>query len=71
MINNIFVVDSIMLSSKFLFLGLSAGIFLVYLFFNTPEVVCKTVTPENVHKLNFKDTEEKCYNLEAVETKCK
>jgi len=72
MTNNIFVVNSIMLSSKFLFSGLVVGIFLVYLFFNTPEVVCKTITPDNVHNINFKDTEENnCYSLEAVETKCK
>jgi len=31
MTNNIFVVNSIMLSSKFLFSGLVVGIFLVYL----------------------------------------
>lgn len=65
-----FAVNNIMLSSEYLFLGLSVGIFLVYLFFNTPEVVCKTITPNNVHNLNFRE-EDKCFNLEAIETTCK
>ena len=59
-----------MFDSKYLLFGISFGILVTYLFLYSPNVICKAVTPENVHTLNYKEGN-KCYKFTTEETECK
>jgi hypothetical protein len=57
------------ISNTYLFYGLVIGIFASYLLFNTPEVVCKAITPDNVEDISYK-RDNKYYGLDVEEVSC-
>lgn len=56
-------------NQKLLILGLSLGILVSYLIYETPKVICKVVTPDNYYDVNYK-IDNKCYNLDVKEVSC-
>ena len=56
-------------NQKLLILGLSLGILVSYLIYETPKVICKVVTPDNYYDVNYK-RDNKCYNLDVKEVSC-
>lgn len=56
-------------NQKLLILGLSLGILVSYLIYETPKVICKVVTPDNYYDVNYK-IGNKCYNLDVKEVSC-
>jgi len=56
-------------NQKLLILGLSLGILVSYLIYETPTVICKVVTPANYYDVNYK-IDNKCYNLDVKEVSC-
>jgi hypothetical protein len=55
---------------KLFIISLSIGIFLVYIYRPTPTVIYVYPTPDNVHKLQFKDMANNCFHFKSKEVTC-
>lgn len=51
-------------------ISLSLGIFFVYITNAPKDIIYVYPTPENANKVQYKDRTGKCFNYEAVKTKC-
>ena len=63
-----FIFDNI--DTFWFLISLALGLFLVYCTTPQPEVIIKYPTPENAHKLVFKDDSNNCYKFKTKEVKC-
>lgn len=51
-------------------ISLAVGLLLVYIFNPTPTVIYVYPTPDNIDKLQYKDSANNCYEFSAQEVKC-
>lgn len=51
-------------------ISLVIGLFIVYVFNPTPNVIYVYPTPENIDKLQYKDYANNCYEFISKEVKC-
>jgi len=51
-------------------ISLVIGLFIVYVFNPTPNVIYVYPTPENIDKLQYKDYANNCYEFTSKEVKC-
>ena len=51
-------------------ISLVIGLFIVYVFNPTPNVIYVYPTPENINKIQYKDYANNCYNFTPKEVKC-
>lgn len=51
-------------------ISLVIGLFIVYVFNPTPNVIYVYPTPENINKIQYKDYANNCYEFTSKEVKC-
>ena len=51
-------------------ISLAIGFLFVYAYGTETKTVYVYPTPENIHKILYKDSADNCFNYEAVEVKC-
>ena len=54
----------------YFFASLAIGLFLVYMFHPTPEVVVKFPSPYNAGKVTYHDNHDSCYQYKANMVEC-
>jgi hypothetical protein len=55
---------------KVFLISLAAGLLFVYLSNPDPTLIYVYPTPDNVHKIKYKDKADNCFNFEANEIAC-